>query len=90
MIPGDAKKARPVSIVRRTAPNISQGNVATRLRRGRIFNSDFIINLLSSVIVAEFWNPTILHGRIFNKSGETNNMADVWINRILLLISISG
>ena len=33
--------------------NISQGNVATRLRRGGIFNDFFIANFLESVTVKE-------------------------------------
>jgi len=36
--------------------NVSQGNVATRLRCDGIFNCCFIRNLLLSLLMKEFWN----------------------------------
>jgi len=35
--------------------NIPQGNVATYLRRGRIFNNHSTTNLLMSLLLKQFW-----------------------------------
>jgi len=43
-------------------PGVSQGSVATCLRRGGIFSNDFIIGLLLTVVVKEFWQISTVAG----------------------------
>ena len=47
--------------------HISQGSVATRLKRGGIFKHEFVANLLQSLIVKKFENRIII-GEVMAKS----------------------
>ena len=47
--------------------DISQGSVATRLRRGGIFKYELVANLLASLPVKEFWNR-LTFGEVMGKS----------------------
>jgi len=45
---------------------VLQGSVATRVNHGKIFNDFFIVNLLLSVMVKEFWRSV----RIWQSYGK--------------------
>jgi len=45
---------------------ISQGSVATQLRRGGIFNNHVISNFSQSVAVKNFWNRSTFNEDIYN------------------------
>ena len=64
--------------------DISQGNVATWLRRGKIFKYDSIANLLLSVTVKEFWKSVNIwqiyvqdYGILFFDSQCTGTFRDI-------------
>jgi len=49
--------------------DISQGSVATRLRRGGVFKYDFVKNFLLNLTVKEFWKSArLIFGKVMSKS----------------------